>query len=73
MIFTPTEGQDLLRLLQSISLPRIDLLIFRRLNQLLGRLSVDGRTGQSDPPDTVRCASHITQPLGFRQFRPLEL
>jgi hypothetical protein len=31
-----------------------------------GRLSVDGRTGQSGaPPDTVRCASHVTQPLGF--------
>jgi hypothetical protein len=27
---------------------------------------VDGRTGQSGaPPDTVRCASHVTQPLGF--------
>jgi hypothetical protein len=25
-----------------------------------------GRTGQSGaPPDTVRCASHVTQPLGF--------
>jgi hypothetical protein len=32
----------------------------------LGRLSVDGRTGQSGaPPDTVQCASHVTQPLGF--------
>jgi hypothetical protein len=32
----------------------------------LGRLSVDGRTGQSGAPtDTVRCASHVTQPLGF--------
>jgi hypothetical protein len=40
----------------------------------LGRLSVDGRTGQSGaPPDTVRCASHVTQPLGFWRFRPLEL
>jgi hypothetical protein len=28
--------------------------------------SVDERTGQSGaPPDTVRCASHVTQPLGF--------
>jgi hypothetical protein len=24
-------------------------------------------------PDTVRCASHVTQPLGFWRFRPLEL
>jgi hypothetical protein len=32
----------------------------------LGRLSVDRRTKQSGaPPDTVRCASHVTQPLGF--------
>jgi hypothetical protein len=35
----------------------------------LGRLSVDGRTGQSGaPPDTVRCASHVTQPLGFDRW-----
>jgi hypothetical protein len=35
----------------------------------LGRLSVDGRTEQSGvPPDTVRCASHITQPLGFDRW-----
>jgi hypothetical protein len=35
--------------------------------------AVDGRTGQSSaPPDTVRCASHVTQPLGFRSFLPLE-
>jgi hypothetical protein len=28
----------------------------------LGKSAVDGRTGQSGaPPDTVRCASHITQ------------
>jgi hypothetical protein len=28
--------------------------------------AVDGRTGQSGaPPDNVRCASHVTQPLGF--------
>jgi hypothetical protein len=27
--------------------------------------AVDGRTGQSGaPPDTVRCASHVTRPLG---------
>jgi hypothetical protein len=31
--------------------------------------SVDGRTGQSGaPPDTVRCASHVTQPLGFDRW-----
>jgi hypothetical protein len=42
--------------------------------QPLGVAAVDGRTGQSDaPPDTIRCASHVTQPLGFEQFRPLEL
>jgi hypothetical protein len=35
-------------------------------NLTVGGLSVDGRTGQSGaPPDTVRCASHVTQPLGF--------
>ena len=32
----------------------------------VGGLSVDGRTRQSGAsPDTVRCASHVTQPLGF--------
>jgi hypothetical protein len=25
-----------------------------------------------EPPDTVQCASHVTQPLGFRHCRPLE-
>jgi hypothetical protein len=31
-----------------------------------GWAAVDGRIGQSGtPPDTVRCASHVTQPLGF--------
>jgi hypothetical protein len=31
-----------------------------------GQAAVDGRIRQSDaPPDTVRCASHVTQPLGF--------
>jgi hypothetical protein len=31
--------------------------------------SVDWRTGQSGaPPDTVRCASHVTQPLGFDRW-----
>jgi hypothetical protein len=31
----------------------------------LVRASVIWRTGQSSaPPDTVRCASHVTQPLG---------
>jgi hypothetical protein len=24
------------------------------------------------PPDAIRCASHVTQPLGFRHRRPLE-
>jgi hypothetical protein len=34
--------------------------------QPLGEAGVDGRTGQSGAtPDTVRCASHVTQPLGF--------
>jgi hypothetical protein len=29
-------------------------------------VTIDGRTGQSGAPlDTVRCASHVTQPLGF--------
>jgi hypothetical protein len=41
--------------------------------QPLGVAAVDGRTGQSGaPPDTVRCASHVTQPLGFGHSRPLE-
>jgi hypothetical protein len=41
--------------------------------QPLGVAAVDGRTGQSSaPPDTVRCASHVTQPLGFGRSRPLE-
>jgi hypothetical protein len=31
--------------------------------------AVDGRTGQSGaPPDTVRCASHVTRPLGFDRW-----
>jgi hypothetical protein len=35
--------------------------------------AVDGCTRQSGaPPDTVRCASHVTQPLGFGRCRPLE-
>jgi hypothetical protein len=34
---------------------------------------VDGHTRQSGAPsDTVRCASHVTQPLGFGRRRPLE-
>jgi hypothetical protein len=34
--------------------------------QSLGQAAVDGRTRQSGaPPDTVRCASQVTQPLGF--------
>jgi hypothetical protein len=41
--------------------------------QQLGLAAVDGHTGQSGaPPDTVRCASHITQPLAFERRRPLE-
>jgi hypothetical protein len=35
--------------------------------------AIDGCIGQSGaPPDTVRCASHVTQPLGFGSCRPLE-
>jgi hypothetical protein len=42
--------------------------------QSLGRVTVDGHTRESGaPPDIVRCASHVTQPLGFWQFWPLEL
>jgi hypothetical protein len=42
--------------------------------QPLGVAAVDGRTGQyGAPPDAVRCASHVTQPLGFGRRRPLEL
>jgi hypothetical protein len=34
--------------------------------QPLGQAAIDGRTGQSGaPPDTVWCASHVTQTLGF--------
>jgi hypothetical protein len=34
--------------------------------QLLGQAVVDGRTGQYGAPlDSVRCASHVTQSLGF--------
>jgi hypothetical protein len=41
--------------------------------QPLGVAAVDWRTGQfGAPPDTVRCASHVTQPLGFGRRRPLE-
>jgi hypothetical protein len=39
----------------------------------VGRLSIDGCTGQFGVPlDTVRCACHVTQSLGFWRFRPLE-
>jgi hypothetical protein len=42
--------------------------------QLLGQAAVDGRTRQSGaPPNIVRCASHVTQPLGSWRFRPLKL
>jgi hypothetical protein len=35
--------------------------------------AVDGRIGLSGaPPDAVRCASHVTQPLGFGRRRLLE-
>jgi hypothetical protein len=35
----------------------------------LGMASFDGRTGQSGaPPDTVWCASHVTEPLGFDRW-----
>jgi hypothetical protein len=35
-------------------------------NNRWGGATVDGRTGQSGaPPDAVRCASHVTQLLGF--------
>jgi hypothetical protein len=38
-------------------------------NKPLGVAAVDGRTRQSGaPPDTTRCASHVTQPLGFERF-----
>jgi hypothetical protein len=34
-----------------------------------GKAAVVWRIGQSGaPPDTVRCASHITQPLGFDRW-----
>jgi hypothetical protein len=36
------------------------------LIQPLGQAAVDGRTEQSGAsPDSVWCASHVTQPLGF--------
>jgi hypothetical protein len=42
--------------------------------QLLEQAVVDGCIGQSGaPPDTIRCASHVTPPLRFWRFRPLEL
>jgi hypothetical protein len=37
--------------------------------QPLGQAAINGRIG----PDTVRCASHVTQPLGFGSSWPLEL
>jgi hypothetical protein len=43
-------------------------------NNRWGGATVDGRTEQSGaPPNTVWCASHVTQPLGFGRRRPLEL
>jgi hypothetical protein len=42
-------------------------------NNRWGWAAVDGRTGQSSAsPDAVRCASHVTQPLGFGHCRSLE-
>jgi hypothetical protein len=42
-------------------------------NNRWGWAAVDGRTGQSGmPPDTVWCASHVTQPLEFECSRPLK-
>jgi hypothetical protein len=42
-------------------------------NNHWGGVAVDGHTELSGaPPDTVRCASHVTQPLGFGSSRPLE-
>jgi hypothetical protein len=42
-------------------------------NQPLGVATVYGRTEQSGTPsDTVRCVSHVTQPLGFCSLWPLE-
>jgi hypothetical protein len=42
-------------------------------NNRWGWAIADGRTGQSGaPPNTVWCASHVTQPLGFGRRRPLE-
>jgi hypothetical protein len=38
-----------------------------------GHCPMRHRTLSDAPPDTVRCASHVTQPLGFWRFRPLEL
>ena len=39
------------------------------LKQPLGVAAVDGHTGQSGaPPDTVWCASHVTQLLGFDRW-----
>jgi hypothetical protein len=49
--------------------------VFIALNHqtTVGVAAVDGCTGQSGaPPDTVRCASHVTQPLWFGSFWPLE-
>jgi hypothetical protein len=43
-------------------------------NNYWGWAALDGRTRHSGvPPDAVRCASHVTQPLGFERSRPLKL
>jgi hypothetical protein len=42
-------------------------------NNRCGGAAIDGHTGQSGaPPDAARCASHVTQPLGFGRNQPLE-
>jgi hypothetical protein len=49
--------------------------VFIALNHhiAVGVDAVDGHTGQYGAPlETVRCASHVTQPLGFGRCRPLE-
>jgi hypothetical protein len=45
--------------------------VFIALNHqtIIGVAAFDGRIGKSGaPPDTVRCTSHVTQPLGFWSF-----
>jgi hypothetical protein len=43
--------------------------IAQPLKWSLGKAAVVWRTEQSGaPPDIVRCASHVTQPLGFDRW-----